>query len=113
MSARFFLAIGSLIALAIAAQPATATVIEVHLREQRFEPKIVSAKPGDTIVFYNDDGELHSVFLPDNQTLLAEHFVNPHTRHEVIIPATADPAIYNLVCTIHMNMQGTVQIMAR
>jgi plastocyanin len=113
MSARLFWAIGCLIALAITVQPAAAAVIEVHLREQRFEPKVVSAKPGDTIVFYNDDNELHSVFLPDKQTLLAEHFVSPHARYEVMIPATADPAIYNLVCTIHMNMQGTLQIMAR
>jgi plastocyanin len=113
MSARFFWAIGSLIALAIAVQPAAATVIEVHLKEQRFEPKIVSAKPGDTIVFYNDDNELHSVFLPDNQSLLAERFINPRASYEVVIPATADPAIYNLVCTIHINMQGTLQVMAR
>jgi plastocyanin len=113
MSARRFLAVGSLIALAIAAQPAAATVIEIHLKEQRFEPKIVSAKPGDTIVFYNDDSELHSVFLPDNQTLLAEHFIDPHARYKVVVPTVVDPAIYNLVCTIHLNMQGTVQIMAR
>jgi len=113
MSARFFLANAALVALAIAAQRAVATVIEVHLKEQRFEPNAVSAKSDDTIVFYNDDNELHSVFLPDNQTLLAEHFVNPHTRYEVKIPATVEPAIYNLVCTIHMNMQGTLQITAR
>jgi plastocyanin len=113
MSARLFWTIGSLIALAVAAQPAAATELEVHLREQHFEPKIVSAMPGDTIVFYNDDNELHSVFLPDNQSLLAERFIQPRASYEVIIPATADPAIYNLVCTIHMNMQGTLQIMAR
>ena len=113
MSARRFLAVRSLVALAIAVQPAAATVIEVHLKEQRFEPKIVSAKPGDTIVFYNDDSELHSVFLPDNQMLLAEHFIDPHARYEVVIPIAADSAIYNLVCTIHLNMQGAVQIMAR
>jgi plastocyanin len=113
MSAKFFLAVGSLIALAIAVQPAATTVIEVHLRQQRFEPKIVSAKPGDIIAFYNDDNELHSVLLPDNQSLLAEHFIDPHARYEVVIPTATDPAIYNLVCTIHMNMQGALQIMAR
>jgi plastocyanin len=113
MSAPFVGANATLIALAIAAQPAAAGVIEVHLKEQHFEPKIVSAKPGDTIIFYNDDNELHSVFLPDNQTLLAEHFIDPHARYEVVIPTATDPAIYNLVCTIHLNMQGAVQIMAR
>jgi plastocyanin len=113
MSAPFVGANATLIALAIAAQPAAAGVIEVHLKEQRFEPKIVSAKPGDTIIFYNDDNELHSVLLPDNQTLLAEHFIDPHARYEVVIPTATDPAIYNLVCTIHLNMQGAVQIMAR
>jgi len=113
MSRRFILAGACLIAQAFAAQPAAALVIEVHLKGQRFEPKAIAVKSGGTIVFYNDDAETHSVLLPDNQTLLAEHFIDPHARYEVKIPASADPALYNLVCTIHMDMQGTLQITAR
>ena len=113
MSARWIFASVTLVALAVIARPVHAAAIDVHLKGQNFEPKTVFAKPGDTIVFYNDDAEPHSVFLPDNEALLAEHFIDAHTRYEVVIPATAEPATYNLVCTIHIMMKGTLQIIAR
>jgi plastocyanin len=100
-------------ALAITAVSAGAAEIDVDLKGQRFEPTIVSAKPGDTIVFYNDDRELHSVLLPDNEALLAEHFIDPKASYAVVIPAIADPLTYNLVCTIHLGMKGTLQIIAK
>jgi len=101
------------VGLAIAASPAAATIVEVHLKDQNFNPRTVSAKPGDTIVFHNDDGELHAVFLPDNEALLAAHFIEPHASYEVGIPPAAKPAIYELVCTIHIDMKGTLQIIAQ
>ena len=113
MKRRAIFASAALIALALGAGTADAAVIKVHLKEQTFEPRAISASPGDTIVFYNDDKELHSVFLPDNEMLLAEHFIDAGAKHEVVIPATADLAAYNLVCTIHMNMKGTIQIIAK
>src|SRR5262249_44372264 len=57
----------AIVALAITAVSADAAEVNVHLKGQRFEPTVVSAKPGDTIVFHNDDAALHSVFLPDNE----------------------------------------------
>ena len=113
MSARAIFATATLVALAVAAGSAEAAVIDVHLKEQSFAPKAISVSPGDTIVFYNDDKELHSILLPDNAMLLAEHFIDPGAKREVVIPAAADPATYNLVCTIHMNMKGTIQIIAK
>lgn len=113
MSAATLLASALFVALAVTAVSAGAAVIDVHVREQRFEPAIVSARPGDTIVFHNDDAELHSVLLPDNETLLAEHFIDPHASYQVVIPASADSLTYNLVCTIHLGMRGTLQIVAR
>jgi plastocyanin len=101
------------VALAIAASSAAAATIEVHLKDQNFNPKIVSAKAGDTIVFHNDDNVLHSVLLLDNEALLPTHFIEPHKSHEVVIPANADPATYGLACTIHINMKGTLQILAQ
>ena len=113
MSVRAILIGAALGALALIARPVHAGVIEVHLKEQSFEPKSVSARPGDTIVFYNDDKELHSVFSQDHESLLAEHFIDPHASYEIAIPGTADAATYSLVCTIHMNMKGTIQIIAK
>ena len=103
----------AIVALAITAVSADAAVVDVHLRGQKFEPTIVSAKPGDTIVFHNDDAALHSVFSPDNEALMAEHFINPGASYEVVIPANAESRSYNLVCTVHMGMRGTLQIIAR
>lgn len=113
MNAAALSASAPLIALAITAVSAGAAVIDVHLKAQKFEPTIVLAKPGDTIVFHNDDLALHSVFLPDNEALLAEHFIDPGASYEVVIPASADPLSYKLVCTIHLGMQGTLQIIAK
>jgi len=64
-------------------------------------------------VFHNDDPDLHSVLLPRNEALLAEHFIEPHASYRVAIPATADPATYELVCTIHINMKGRLRITAK
>jgi plastocyanin len=103
----------ALLAMASIAPSARASLIEVHLKDQSFRPGTVSAKPGDAIVFINDDKEVHSVFLPDAETLLAEHFIEPHVRYEVAIPATAVLGTYKLVCTIHMMMKGTLRIIAK
>jgi plastocyanin len=99
--------------LAIGANPAAAAIVEVHLKDQNFNPPKVSAKPGDTIVFHNDDRELHAVFLPDYEALLAAHFIEPHASYEIAIPPTANPGAYELVCTVHINMKGTLQIIAQ
>ena len=108
-----FVASAMFVAAAISASSAAAAIIEVHLKDQNFNPKIVSAKSGDTIVFHNDDNVLHSVFLPDDEALLPAHFIEPHTSYEVVIPPAAEPATYKLVCTIHINMKGTLQITAQ
>ena len=114
MRRRKIVAGASLLVLAVVTRSVDASVIEsvieVHLKEQSFRPKTISAKPGDTIVFSNDDNEVHSVFLPDNEKMLAEHFIEPHTRYEVAIPITTTAATYDLVCTVHMMMKGTLII---
>ena len=101
------------IVLAIAASPAAAAIVDVHLKDQNFNPRTVSAKPGDMVVFHNDDRELHAVLLPDYEALLAAHFIEPHASYELAIPPTANPGIYELVCTVHINMKGTLQITAQ
>jgi plastocyanin len=101
------------IALAVTARSAAPAIIEIHLKNQTFDPKTVSAKPGDAIVFHNDDNALHSIFLLDNEALLPAHFIEPHASYEVVIPLTMAPAAYELVCTIHINMKGTLQIIAQ
>jgi hypothetical protein len=64
-------------------------------------------------VFHNDDPDLHSILLPRNEALLAERFVEPHTSYRIVVPATAEPATYEIVCTIHIDMRGTLRIIAK
>ena len=45
--------------------------------------------------------------------MLAAHFIEPHTSYELAIPPTANPGIYDLVCTVHINMKGTLRITAQ
>jgi plastocyanin len=79
------------VALASSASSASAAIIEVHLKDQNFNPKIVSAKAGDTVVFHNDDRVLHSVLLPDNEALLAQHFIEPHASWPIGSISTRRP----------------------
>jgi plastocyanin len=113
MNGLILVASAMFVALASSASCASAAIVEVHLKDQNFNPKIVFAKAGDTIVFHNDDSVLHSVLLSDNEGLLAQHFIEPHTGYQVVIPPTENPAAYQLVCTIHMSMKGTLQILAQ
>jgi plastocyanin len=101
------------VTLGAATSSATAAIVEVHLKDQSFNPGIESAKPGDAIVFYNDDRVLHSVLLPDNEALLAAHFIEPHTSYQFVLPPATEPGTYELVCTVHINMKGTLQINAQ
>ena len=72
---------------AFTASPAEPAVIDVHLKDQNFSPRTVTAKAGDTIMFHNDDKELHSIFMPSGEAILAAHFIDPNTSYEVVIPA--------------------------
>jgi plastocyanin len=104
---------GAVLVILLTAGSAAAAVTEVHLKDQRFNPKSVIAKPGDMIVFYNDDRELHSVFLNGGETLLTGQLIDPNASYKAVIPATANPATYDLVCTIHIDMKATLQIIAQ
>jgi plastocyanin len=105
-------AVAIFVVLAHAARHAAAAIVEVHLKDQSFNPRAISAKPGDMLVFRNDDREL-PVLLPANEALLPAHFIELHTSYEVVIPAAADGGTYELVCTIHPKMKGTLQIIAK
>lgn len=106
-----FLASATFVALAMFVGTASAATVEVRMKDGAFNPKVVSAKPGDTLVFHNDDIQLHSVLLPDAEKLLSERFIEPGETFSVAIPKDADPRLYNLVCTIHVDMTGTIQIL--
>ena len=47
------------IVLAIAASPAAAAIVDVHLKDQNFNPRTVTAKPGDIFDPNNPPGTCH------------------------------------------------------
>jgi plastocyanin len=84
---------------------ADSNTVEVILRMHAFHPSPILAHPGDRIVFKNEDGDLHSVVLPDQEDMLPEHFIEPATSFLFQVPADMSPGGYSIACTIHVDMR--------
>jgi plastocyanin len=84
---------------------ADSNTVEVILRKHAFHPSPILAHPGDRIVFRNEDGDLHSVVLPDREDVLPEHFIEPATSFLFQVPADMRPGEYSVACTIHVDMR--------
>jgi plastocyanin len=84
---------------------ADSNTVEVILRMHAFHPSPMLAHPGDRIVFKNEDGDLHSVVLPDQEDMLPEHFIEPATSFQFRVPANVRPGEYSIACTIHVDMR--------
>ena len=84
--------------VAIAASPAAAAIVEVHLKDRTL-----------TLEQYRPEPVIRSYFTvtmgcpfglaTGNEALLAAHFIEPHKGYEVVNPPTTDPGAYELVCT--------------
>jgi plastocyanin len=83
---------------------ADGAAVEVTLRMHAFHPSPILAHPGDQIVFKNEDGDLHSVVLPDQEDVLPEHFIEPATSFLFQVPADMQPGAYSIACSIHVDM---------
>lgn len=113
MSWRRLLGGGATFVVLLLAGVADAATINVHMKDIAFKPELIAVNPGDTLIFINDDEQLHSVLLPDKETLLAENFIDPGKSLTISIPPDAEPGAYNLVCTVHVDMKGTIKILAK
>ncbi len=108
-------AVVTVCALAIAApaipgHAADAGIVLVTMKDHRFDPQIVEVKLGQTIVFANNDPDLHAVAVAD---LLENTFVDPGKELSLAVPASAPLRDYPLACTIHINMTGTIRVAER
>jgi plastocyanin len=79
--------------------------VEVILRMHAFHPSPILAHPGNRIVFKNEDGDLHSVVLPDQEDVLPEHFIEPATSFLFQVPTDIRPGEYSIACSIHLGMR--------
>ena len=100
----------AIVAPAMPGHAADAGVVLVTMKDHRFDPQIVEVKPGQTIVFPNNDSDLHAVAVAD---LLENTFVDPGKEISLAVPASAPLRDYPLACTIHINMTGTIRLAKR
>lgn len=79
------------------------SVHEVHIRAMRFEPAVIDARPGDTVVWINDD------FLPHTATSTSEAWdsgeIAPGASWRLVVGADGAG---EYLCTFHPMMTGTV-----
>jgi len=95
---------------AIEGQAADSEVVRVIFRDHQFHPTVVVAKPGQKVLFVNQDPDLHSIVVPH---VLEETFVDPGTSLMMVVPDGAKPGDYPLACTIHVDMTGTLHVVGR
>lgn len=94
------------LALMAAAVPASATTIEVTIKQLVFSPAQISAKAGDTIVWVNKDFVVHTATARDK-------------GFDVQIPANGKGSLtvskagtFDYYCRFHPMMKGQIQVAA-
>jgi plastocyanin len=87
---------------------AAAQTVEVQLREQTYQPPLIRVRPGDTILFRNQDPYVHGVTLIHHEDTLDQGFIEPLQTLTFVVPKDVPPGEYPLGCTIHINMRGTL-----
>ena len=100
----------AIVAPAMPGHTADAGVVLVTMKDHRFDPQIVEVRLGQTIVFANNDPDLHAVAVAG---LLENTFVDPGKELSLAVPASAPLRDYPLACTIHINMTGTIRVAER
>ena len=89
--------------LAVAADVRT---VEVVLKDNFFDPPVITVHPGDTIVFRNQGRQLHAVTLIDHEEVLDQGFTEPQKSLTFVVPKALPPGEYILGCNVHMTMRG-------
>jgi plastocyanin len=87
-------------------------MVSVVLKHHQFVPQVVRASPGQMIRFENADDTLHSLTLLGREDVIGEVFVDPRTSYMAHIPSDMPAGIYELACTIHVEMRGQLSVAA-
>lgn len=86
--------------------------IPVALRGHAFAPERIEVRPGDRLVFRNEDPDLHSLVLIGRGDALPETFLDPGQSFVFEVPAVLEPGVYALACTIHVDMRAELAVNA-
>jgi plastocyanin len=79
------------------------TVHEVHIGAMRFEPAVIGARPGDTVVWINDDFLPHTATSKDGSWDSGE--IAPGATWKLAVGQDTNG---DYLCTFHPMMTGTV-----
>jgi plastocyanin len=78
---------------------------EVYMRNLEFEPENLTIQAGTTVTWINKDDVNHTVDNPNN--VFSSQNIGPGETFQYTFE---DPGTYDVVCTIHPQMTGTVTV---
>ncbi len=91
----------------VASAPSGST-IHVTMKNLAFSPAAIRAKPGDTIVFTNDDSPPHNVTWVSGPKFTSSSTLNPGSSFTIKI--TTQVGTIHYFCSIHPFMKGTIVV---
>ena len=89
---------------------ATATAAEQHTisqKKKRFDPKLLEAKVGDSVVFINDDRYAHNLFSDTPGFEFDVRKQMPGDKHRMALEKRGE---FKIRCVIHPRMKMTVNV---
>lgn len=72
-----------------------------------YGPKAIKAKVGDSLVFNNDDGENHWVYVPTPGFMVSKAGIKPGESFELKL---LKPGSFTVLCGLHTDMSATVTV---
>lgn len=72
-----------------------------------YGPKLVKAKVGDSLLFNNDDGENHWVYVPSPGFMVSRAGLKPGETFELKL---LKPGTFTVLCGLHTDMSATVTV---
>lgn len=106
-AAALVIAIGVLIACAVAGIAATVEQAAVTIDDFAFGPGSITVKRGTTVTWTNKDDEPHTVVSADSPVKWKSPALDTDDHFSFTFN---DPGTYKYFCTIHPRMQGTVVV---
>ena len=91
--------------LAPAARAADAPPAAVHIENFAFRPQTLEVPAGTTVVWINDDEELHALFALDSSFRSPGLEGDGKFEHRFTVPGT-----YEYRCSLHPQMKGTIVV---
>jgi plastocyanin len=91
----------------VAPPPPPPTVHRVSMLGSLYSPSTINARVGDTLLFVNDDGESHTVFVPTRGFGVDFGPQRPNENREIQL---ALAGTFRVECVPHANMQLFVNV---